>query len=346
MSAARLLTQDAELLAGVSEPGRRRAARETVVVEELRLGLGDQLDAASIARQASLGALVVSGFLAREITIAGRVSADLAGPDDLLCPTYLEPPDDLFAYTVSWVALGPTRLALLDDAFSVRVRPWPEILCVLVERARRLGDRAALGRAIARSATVEVRLLMSLWHWASSWSSVTAGGVRLAVPLSHERLARLIGASRPTVTTAVGRLRRAGYLNQSRDGRWLLLEAHSGTLELGEEGAAPGVARMREPPSLDGRARVRSPWDLRSANRPDLYARLAEQRELLRLTADHHAAQLTRLRERSSKLRAAAELSELARQARAWPDESTGEETAPAGDGTRRAVGDPHEQAV
>jgi CRP/FNR family transcriptional regulator, cyclic AMP receptor protein len=346
MSVARLLAHDADLLAGVDDPERRRAAREAVTAQELRLGVGDRLDAVSIAQQAGLGALVVSGFLAREITIAGRVSADLAGPEDLLCPTYLEPPDDLFAYTVSWVALGPTHLGLLDDEFRERVHAWPEVVCALVERARRPGDRAALGRAIARSSTVEVRLLMSLWHWASSWSSVTADGVRLAVPLSHERLARLIGASRPTVTTAVGRLRRAGYLSQRRDGRWLLLDARNGELELGEEGALLNMVRLREPPALDGRAHVRGPWDLRSAKRPDVYARQAEQREMLRLAADRHATQLRRLRERSNRLRATADLSELARQARAWPDESPGEDAPPAGEVSRPAAGSRRRQAV
>jgi len=346
MSVARLLAQDADLLIGVDDPERRRLAGESVVAEELRLAAGDQLDAASMARQASFGALVVSGFLACEITIAGRISADLTGPEDLLCPPRLEPASDLFAYTVSWVALGPTRVALLDDAFRERLQPWPEILAALVERARRPGDRAALGRAIARSCTVEVRLLMSLWHWASSWSSVTADGVRLAMPLSHERLARLIGASRPTVTTAIGRLRRAGYLDQQHDGRWLLLDTHDGALQLGEDGPALNVARLREPPSLDGRAHVRSPWDLRGAKRSDLYARVAEQHELLRLAAARHATQLRRLSERSNRLRAATELSELARQARAWPDESHDDAKPPPGAGPTRLADDQPKQTV
>lgn len=322
MNVVRLLADDADLLACVSDPERRRLAEQSVVAHELRLGLGDRLDGAAIARHASLGVLVMSGFLVREIELGGRVSADLAGPEDLLGPTHLEPANELFAYTVFWVALGPTRLALLDDASREQLAPWPEILGGLVERARRPGDRASLGRAIARSATVDVRLLMALWHWASSWSSVTQGGVRLAVPLSHERLARLIGASRPTVTTAIGRLRRAGYLEQSRDGRWLLLDAPDGGIELGQGGAALDASRLRQPPRLSGHAHVGDPAEVRRARRADMQARIVEQRELLRLAADRHATQLRQLSERSNRLRAATELSELARQARAWPDES------------------------
>lgn len=323
MSGVRLLAYDADLLAAVEDPARRRAAHEAIVVDELTLNPGEELDVGAISDRSEVGAIVMSGFLSREITIAGRASAELAGAEDLLCPRYLEPSDGLFQYTVSWAALGPTRLALLGGGFLELAGPWPEIIGALVERARRPGDRAAFGRAIARSSTVEVRLLLSLWHWASSWSTVAADGVRLAVPLSHERLARLIGSSRPTVTTAIGRLREAGYLDQRGDGRWLLLTPEDGALEPDFDGSVLG--RVRSAPSLGARTRIRSPWDLRTARRSDVYARLAEQRELLRKAADRHAAQLVRLRERSNKLLAAAELSELARQARAWPDQSRGD---------------------
>jgi biotin operon repressor len=295
---------------------------DTVVVDELTLESGDDLDVSALTERASLGALLVSGYLVREIKVADRVSADLAGPGDLLCPTHWEPSEGLFSYTVSWTALGRTRLALLDDAFCECVKPWPEITRALVERARRPGDRAALGRAIARSSTVEVRLLMSLWHWASSWSSVTADGVRLDVPVSHERLARLIGASRPTVTTAIGRLRKAGYVRQRRNGQWLLVNPPNGPLSSADSGTAVDAGRLHAPPKLAARGRIRNPSELGEATRPDLYARIAEQRELLRAAADRHAAELVRLRDRSERLRATAELSELARQAREWPDES------------------------
>jgi DNA-binding transcriptional ArsR family regulator len=128
-----------------------------------------------------------------------------------------------------------------------------------------------------------VRVLLSLWHWACWWSSVVPDGVRLAVPLSHERLARLVGATRPTVTSAISRLRRAGYLAQRADGLWLLLDAPNGAATAG-----------------DGRLALDS----------------------ARLAATRHAAQLVRLKERAEKLRATAEVSGLARQAREWRDGS------------------------
>jgi CRP/FNR family cyclic AMP-dependent transcriptional regulator len=45
------------------------------------------------------------------------------------------------------------------------------------------------------------------------------------LPLGHQRLADLVGAQRPTVSTALGELSRAGALSRREDGNWLLLGA-------------------------------------------------------------------------------------------------------------------------
>jgi CRP-like cAMP-binding protein len=313
MKGARLLTLDADLLEHVEDPARRRSASEAVVVNEQKLEPGDRLDVSALARGRGLGVLILSGFVCREIAVADRVSADLSGPEDLLSLAHLQPAEDMFPATVSFVALTTTHIALLDDAFCARVAPWPEILCSLIERAGRVGDRSAYARAIARSSAIEVRVLLSLWHWACWWSSVVPDGVRLAVPLSHERLARLVGATRPTITTAISRLRRAGYLTQRPDGLWLLRDPPNGAATSGDDRLALDSARLRLPPRFDTREGIGGP---RTAKRSDLQARLAQQQELLRLAATRHAAQLVRLKERAEKLRATAELSELARQAR------------------------------
>jgi CRP/FNR family cyclic AMP-dependent transcriptional regulator len=307
MGQVRLLAEEVNLLARVAS-ARRQAAREAIIVDELNLAAGEQLNVSS-KTSAGLGVLVLAGFLVREVTIAGRVAADLAGRGDLLCLSYVEPSEEqLLPHAVDWIALAPARLAVLDESFCEQIGQWPEVLCALVERAHRSGERAALDRAIARSSTVEVRLLMCLWHWASLWSTVGADGVRLAVPLSHERLARLIGAARPTVTTAIGRLRDAGYLDQRRDGQWLLMDAPSngaGASGGGPDGPALDAARLHVPPRLGARERIRREGDRQAVRPPDLYERLAQQRELLRVAAERHATQLAVLRDRSRALQAA-----------------------------------------
>jgi hypothetical protein len=43
------------------------------------------------------------------------------------------------------------------------------------------------------------------------------------LPLGHQRLADLVGAHRPSVTTAMGELARAGALSRRENGDWVLL---------------------------------------------------------------------------------------------------------------------------
>jgi CRP-like cAMP-binding protein len=46
--------------------------------------------------------------------------------------------------------------------------------------------------------------------------------VTVPLPLGHQRLADLVGATRPSVTTALGELSRDGAVSRRDDGTWLL----------------------------------------------------------------------------------------------------------------------------
>ena len=62
---------------------------------------------------------------------------------------------------------------------------------------------------------------MLLWTLAERWGRVGPHGVRLPLSLPHRTLATLVGARRPSVTTALTGLARAGLVERVRDG-WLL----------------------------------------------------------------------------------------------------------------------------
>jgi DNA-binding GntR family transcriptional regulator len=57
---------------------------------------------------------------------------------------------------------------------------------------------------------------------------VTASGVAVGVPVPHRVLAQLVGARRPTVSTALSRLAESGELTRDRNGGWLLTGAPVG----------------------------------------------------------------------------------------------------------------------
>jgi hypothetical protein len=75
---------------------------------------------------------------------------------------------------------------------------------------------------------VDVRLLAFLWHLAERWGIVMPDAMRIDVPLTHSVLARMVGARRPTVTTALQRLMQLGYLR--RDGSAFILLGDAGTI--------------------------------------------------------------------------------------------------------------------
>jgi hypothetical protein len=70
---------------------------------------------------------------------------------------------------------------------------------------------------------VDQRLLLLMWSLGERWGKVTRTGIRIDLPLRHQLIAELVGARRPTVTTALARLRARGLLERlpNRVG-WLL----------------------------------------------------------------------------------------------------------------------------
>jgi hypothetical protein len=56
---------------------------------------------------------------------------------------------------------------------------------------------------------------------ADRWGRVTLDGVVVPVRLTHDMIGRLVGAHRPSVTTALSELSRAGRISRLPDG-WLL----------------------------------------------------------------------------------------------------------------------------
>ena len=296
---------DPDLASAIKGLARRKHALQAVTAAPLQLSPGEHLNQDSIGSEETLGLVVLSGFLVREWTTAESVSADLLGPEDVVHPWGGEPMITMLHHTVSWTAITPTRLALLDEQFFHRAVPWPEITGTLLERSGRLAQRLALRGAI-ESLNVDARVLASFWLWASQWATVAGQGVVLRIPLSHERIARLIHARRPTVTTAIGRLRRAGLINQRQDGVWLLrgLDAHSNGQ--GEEGVAmPALGEMLERRLERTRDEMMTAKDSRALAMRELRERLEEQRATLQAAAKRHHEMLERMRAESGRLASA-----------------------------------------
>ena len=167
------------------------------------------------------GLLVLDGVLALNARVGDRIASELVGAGDLLQPLW-GGPERLLSCTVEWRALLPMRLVLLDAGFPRRVRFWPQIGQALLRRAGRRAINLDVQRAIAAQPRLEVRLALLLWHLAGRWGKVERGGVRLALPLTHQLLGQLIGAERPSVSHALGRLAEGGFVTGHGD-EWHLI---------------------------------------------------------------------------------------------------------------------------
>jgi CRP/FNR family transcriptional regulator, cyclic AMP receptor protein len=219
---APLLDLDPDL-ARLLPPDRRDAARRDVHVRLVGLRRGPwRADALAGADESHVGLLVLDGLLGRELVAEDVASLELLGPGDLLRPWEESADADLLHAVVRWSALADTRLAIIDRNAARRLGRYPEVYCALLERCAARSRRLAIGQAISQLNRVDRRVLALLWHLAERWGRVTPDGVVVPLALSHRMLAQLVGARRPSVSSAVSALGRAGEMTRAADGTWIL----------------------------------------------------------------------------------------------------------------------------
>lgn len=170
----------------------------------------------------SLGLLILDGLIARHMTIGGMESVELVGPGDVLRPWIAIDGELSQQVRLRWTVTRRTHLAVLDRAFALAVSPWPEIPANINDRLATRVGRMALSAAIQGLRRIDDRLLAILWSYADRWGRVTREGVALELDLTHRVLAGVIGARRPSVTTALKALEATGALTRRPDGSWLL----------------------------------------------------------------------------------------------------------------------------
>lgn len=248
-----LLEADPDLATGLDPEQFQGATRYAVAhVVEIDGPSWDPTPINEAAEEGWLGLFVLDGLLMRRVTVGKRSASELFGPGDLIRPWDTDGEYDPLPITLDWLVLRPTRMAVLDTAFALRVARWPSVTGRLVGRVAQRARYLALTQAVTHLPRTHSRLLMLFWLLADRWGRVGPDGIHVSLPLTHELLAILVGSHRPTVTIALQRLARAGLLTRERSDRWLLtrrateLLAHPESLALigdgetdeGEEPAA------------------------------------------------------------------------------------------------------------
>jgi hypothetical protein len=216
-----LLDADPSLASAIA-PGALAEARPACLARSRWLDPGAWQPPEDLGGPGWLGLLVLDGFVVRHVDVVGRPATELLGPGDLLRPW--EPDRTTpFPSRARWQVLEPCRVALLDERVCAAIGRWPDLFAALVGRAVARSREHAVARAAGQIPSMRARLLVVLWHIAGQWGERADAGTVMPVRLTHELLANLTSAQRPSVSHALAALRRAGRLDRTADGRLVLL---------------------------------------------------------------------------------------------------------------------------
>jgi hypothetical protein len=218
----RVLEEDPELAAGLDPTSLQLATRHAIAAVELVPPGRWEPTAPADGGGSSLGLLVLDGLLMRDVTFAQAACTELIGRGDLLRPWDWERDVLTIKPVVTWTALQPVRLAVLDRRITAVMGRWPEIVSAVVSRAVRRSFELATNQATSHLTRVDARLELLFWGLADRWGRVGPDGVVLDLPLTHQVLGRLVGAQRPSVTTALSDLARREVIERREDGAWIL----------------------------------------------------------------------------------------------------------------------------
>src|SRR3954470_11541144 len=220
-----------EIAHGLDADQERRARQYALAaLEVLRAGLW-QARKEHQPEPGRLGLLVLEGLLTRDVVLGETLATELCGRGDILRPIDHDGQDAPVPFDVVWHVLEPTEIAILDRRFAKVIGHWPEAMEVLLSGAVRRAQSLAVVLAVSHLRRVDVRLLVMMWYLADRWGKVTPDGVHLPLRLTHQTLGRLVGAQRPSVTTALKQLAAEGRLTREGDGTWMLHGDPPDTLE-------------------------------------------------------------------------------------------------------------------
>lgn len=174
-----------------------------------------------IVPEQCFGLLVLEGLIAAKLELGRARVAWLLGADDLIRPR--EMGELTLTRGSRWRALTRATVVPVADISGQLPTPNPALVQQLLARATSTSHWLLATTLILSAPSIEERLLLLFAHYGERWGKVTPQGVRLDLPLTHDLLASLSGAQRPTVTIALRSLTKQRLLTRVSRDRWLLV---------------------------------------------------------------------------------------------------------------------------
>jgi CRP-like cAMP-binding protein len=218
----RVLEADPDLAEGL-DPRNEALARAAAVARVDVLEPGEWRGDEDYPESAGhLGLLILDGLLARTVEVGNRTCAELLGPGDVLRPWVTVAAHSSVPLEAHWTVVDTVRVAVLDQRFMNTMARFPAVVGAVLDRVMLRSRWLTFHLAVCHLKRIETRLLVVFWHFADRWGRVSPRGVTVPIRLTHQLLAGVVGAQRPSVTTALSALRRSGELERLPDGTWLL----------------------------------------------------------------------------------------------------------------------------
>jgi CRP/FNR family transcriptional regulator, cyclic AMP receptor protein len=257
-STVNLLELDPDVETLLEPEELHRAAEVRLPLRTLAADTGEPELSALLAENDAFGAIVAEGMMVRRLRVANHVGIRLLGAGDLLIPG--GDARTMLLTEAEVRAAARAKLILLGDDVLVAIRRWPAIVVRLLERYAEQAVAVETQLVISQLPRVDERLFAILWLLAERWGRVTPIGTRVSLRLTHEMLGALIGASRPSVTLALGHLANRGAVLRDARG-WLLTEPPPTTVET-------HTGLERNPLYIQADDGSRSPWRSSTEKRP------------------------------------------------------------------------------
>jgi CRP-like cAMP-binding protein len=207
-------------LADGLDPAAREQATQLLVAPAVILECGSY-DLRELSPDTGTLLLIAEGLIKRVVRICNQKrGAVLLGPGDPIRAGDGRT-DVLLPRRVTWKVIQDARIALLDAAFFARLARAPALIAPVVHSAINRCQAMSTQNAICAHVQIERRVMMLFWHLAERWGKVGPDYLRVDIPLSHAAIAELVNSQRPSVSTAIGRLRRRGLLDRDARG-WIV----------------------------------------------------------------------------------------------------------------------------
>jgi len=168
----------------------------------------------------NFGLLILDGLILAQLELGRAHAGWLIGAEDLLRPW--QSPEISLLRGTRWQALKPSRVLRIDRGFRQRLQRDPGFVQELLACAARTSHWLFAKSLVISCPSIEDRLILLFGLWGERWGKVTPEGVRIDLPLTHQLIAQLCGARRPTVSVTLRSLDELGVITRYSRSGWLL----------------------------------------------------------------------------------------------------------------------------